>query len=81
MKFTHIKIVVCLTLIIISGCVTNDSNSPLVRFWNDGFVYTDKRSRANELCSEKVAQERKVRGLDENEIYQVYRNCMKNKGY
>ncbi|MDY6451137.1 hypothetical protein SKM54_03635 [Acinetobacter faecalis] len=79
MKLIRFKLsIICFLL---QGCATNDSNSSLVRFLNDGFVYTDKRSSANEVCSEKVAQERKVREMDENEIYQVYRNCMKKKGY
>ena len=42
MKLIHFKILVFVTSMVILGCATNDSNSPLVRFWNDGFIYNEK---------------------------------------
>ncbi|BAP36444.1 hypothetical protein J2769_000978 [Acinetobacter guillouiae] len=43
MKKTHFKLVLIFSLSAIAGCTTNDVNSPLVRFWNDGFIMTEKK--------------------------------------
>lgn len=42
MKKIHFKLSFIILLIFIQGCTTNDSNSFLVRWWNDGFIMTEK---------------------------------------
>lgn len=42
MKKIHFKLSFIILLIFIQGCTTNDSNSLLARFWNDGFIMTEK---------------------------------------
>ncbi|BAP36445.1 hypothetical protein J2769_000977 [Acinetobacter guillouiae] len=81
MKKIHFKLSFIILLIFIHGCTTNDSNSFLVRWWNDGFVYSEKKSDANQDCS-----------YEANRIYtdlkpgdtlweSIYSKCMKKKGY
>lgn len=48
MEKTYLKLALIFLLSTIACCVTNDVNSPLVRFWNDGFIYTEKRGEANQ---------------------------------
>lgn len=81
MKKIHFKLSFIILLIFIQGCTTNDSNSLLARFWNDGFIMTEKKSDANQDCS-----------YETNRIYtdlkpgdtlweSIYSKCMKKKGY
>ena len=81
MKLPNIKIVVFLTLIVILGCATNDSNSSLVKFWNDGFIYSEKEGKANSECSQNANLIYPKAGENDKEYYKIYRNCMKKKGY
>ncbi|BAP36442.1 hypothetical protein J2769_000980 [Acinetobacter guillouiae] len=81
MKKIHFKLgILCLPLLM-QGCATNDSNSPLVRFWNDGFIYTPKRGEANKKCSQESNEAQTIKNLNDDEQYIIYRNCMKKKGY
>lgn len=43
MKKIDFKLVLIFSLSAIAGCTTNDVNSPLVRFWNDGFIMIEKK--------------------------------------
>ena len=81
MKFTHLKQTVLLIALLIQGCATNDSNSSLVRFWNDGFIMTEKRSAEFQDCSIQANQMQEKNKLTNDERYKVYLNCRKNKGY
>ena len=76
MKLPNIKIVVFLTSILLFGCATNDSNSSLVRFWNDGFIYSEKEANANTVCSHET---NKITNKEDRN--KKYNKCMKNKGY
>ena len=80
MEKTHFKLSFIILLVFIQGCATNDSNSLLVRWWNDGFVYSEKRSNARVVCSQEA-----------NKVYpsadhidewdDIYTKCMRAKGY
>lgn len=81
MRFTHLTIVVFLTPIVIFGCATNDSNSRLVRFWNDGFVYSEKKSDANQSCSHE-ANKAYPKFKPGDALWESnYSQCMKKFGY
>lgn len=79
MKLIHFRLGLFFLTFIVSGCATNDSNSSLVRFWNDGFVYSEKRAAANEYCSHLV--NKKYTSFENNDWYDFYRDCMKKSGY
>lgn len=67
-------------LLLVQGCATNDSSSRLVRFWNDGFVYSEKKSDANQSCSIE-ANNAYPKLSPHYELWQeIYNKCMK-KGY
>ena len=63
------------------GCATNDSNSLLVRFWNDGFIMTEKESDANQSCSWEANKAYPSSSPSKDDWNGIYRKCMKNKGY
>lgn len=81
MKKIHFKLgVLCFPFLLIS-CTTNDSNSSLVQFWNDGFIMTEKKSAELQDCSIQANQIQEKNNLTNDERYKVYINCRKNKGY
>jgi hypothetical protein len=77
----HLKLCVLFFPFLLLGCATNDSNSRLVRFWNDGFIMTEKRSAEFQDCSIQANQMQEKNKLTNDERYKVYLNCRKNKGY
>lgn len=83
MKLTHLTIVVFLTPIVIFGCATNDSNSPLVRWWNDGFIYSEKEGEANGECSKLASKYYPVLSSngDNTQWHKLHNQCMSEKGY
>ncbi|MDY6451138.1 hypothetical protein [Acinetobacter faecalis] len=83
MKLTNIKIVVFLTSILLFGCATNDSNSSLVRFWNDGFVYSEKEGKANSECSNIASTAFPVQSAtgDNKNWHKIHDKCMRERGY
>lgn len=81
MKKIHFKLGILFLFFLIQGCATNDSNSRLVRFWNDGFIYSEKEGKANSECSQNANLIYPKAGENDEEYYKIYRNCMKNKGY
>ncbi|MGE8654478.1 MAG: hypothetical protein ACN6NV_12175 [Acinetobacter gandensis] len=81
MKKTHFKLSFIILLIFTQGCATNDSNSPLVRFWNDGFIYNEKKMDDGQNCSgEANAKYPNLKPVDAMWL-QYYENCMKKRGY
>ena len=81
MKKIHFKLgILCLPLLM-QGCATNDSNSPLVRFWNDGFIMTEKKTSELADCSIQANRIQARDELTEDERYKIYLQCRKNKGY
>ncbi|WP_338559371.1 hypothetical protein [Acinetobacter sp. KS-LM10] len=81
MKKFHFKLGVLCFPFLLLGCATNDSNSPLVRFWNDGFIMTEKKSVELQDCSIQANQMQQQNNLTNDERYKIYLNCRKNKGY
>ncbi len=81
MKKTHFKLVLIFLLSAIAGCTTNDVNSPLVRFWNDGFIMTEKKTSELADCSIQANRIQARDELTEDERYKIYLQCRKNKGY
>jgi hypothetical protein len=81
MKKIHFKLGILFLFFLIQGCATNDSNSRLVRFWNDGFIYSEKEGKANSECSQNANLIYPKAGENDEKYYKIYRNCMKKKGY
>ncbi len=54
MEKTYLKLALIFLLSTIACCVTNDVNSPLVRFWNDGFIYTEKEEKRIKVALGKL---------------------------
>ena len=81
MRKIHFKLgILCLTLLI-QGCATNDSNSRLVRFWNDGFIYNEKKMDDGQKCSgDANGKYPNLKPVDAMWL-QYYENCMKKRGY
>ena len=76
MKKIHFKLSFSIILLLIQGCATNDSNSLLVRFWNDGFIMTEKKSDANESCSWEANQAYPSSSPSKDDWNSIYRKCM-----
>ncbi len=76
MKKIHFKLSFIILLIFIQGCTTNDSNSLLVRWWNDGFIYSEKEAKANNICSKRTNII-----IEQIERNNKYNECMKSYGY
>lgn len=81
MRLSHLKRPILLIALLIQGCATNDSNSPLVRFWNDGFVYSKKEGEINNVCSQEANNIYPKAGENDKEWYRIYKICMKKHGY
>lgn len=81
MKLIHFKLSILFLPLFIQGCATNDINSPLVRFWNDGFIYNEKKMDDGQNCSgeanKKYPNLKPIDDLWNN----FYHDCMKKKGY
>ncbi len=80
MNKIHFKLILVLALLI-QGCATNDSHSPLVRWWNDGFVYTEKKSDANQDCSIQANHTYPDLSPGDSLWEGVYSKCMNKRGY
>lgn len=80
MKNIHFKLVIFL-LFLVQGCATNDVNSPLVRWWSDGFIYSEKKGEANSFCSDEA--NKAFPNLSPGDAFweSIYGKCMKKKGY
>lgn len=76
MKKIDFKLGILCIPLLMQGCATNDSNSPLVRFWNDGFVYSEKEAKVNNICSKRTNII-----IEQIERNNKYNECMKNYGY
>lgn len=78
-----LKLALFCLLFLIAGCATNDSNNPLVRFWNDGFIYSEREGKANEECSILASQSYPVvlPDGDNSQWHKLHDECMKKKGY
>lgn len=72
----HLKLCVLSLPFLLFGCAINDSNSRLVRFWNDGFIYSEKEANANTVCSHETNMI-----TNKEDRNNKYNKCMKNKGY
>ena len=81
MNKIHFKLFVLFLPLLVQGCATNDSNSPLVRFWNDGFIMTEKKTSELADCSIQANKIQARDELTEDERYKIYLQCRKNKGY
>ena len=81
MKKIRFKFSFIIVLLLIQGCATNDSNSLLVRFWNDGFIMTEKKSDANESCSWEANKAYPSSSPSKDDWNGIYRKCMKKRGY
>ena len=81
MKKIHFKLFVLFLPLLVQGCATNDSNSSLVRFWNDGFVYSKKEGEINNVCSQEANNIYPKAGENDKEWYRIYKICMKKHGY
>lgn len=66
---------------VLLGCATNDSKSPLVRLWNDGFFYSERKSSELTDCSTQANKIQIRDKLSEDERFKIYLQCRKNKGY
>jgi hypothetical protein len=81
MKKIRFKLCIYFFPFLILGCATNDSNSPLVRFWNDGFIMTEKKSAVNQTCSREANRAYPSSSPSEKDWDGIYSNCMKKNGY
>lgn len=81
MKLVHFKLALFCSLLLIEGCATNDVNSPLVRFWNDGFIYNEKKMDDGQNCSAET-NEKHLNLKPSDDIWlKYYDSCMTKKGY
>lgn len=81
MKRIHFKLSISIVLLLIQGCATNDSNSLLVRWWNDGFIYSEKKAEISNICSQVANSAQSQKDLNDDQWYEIYIKCMKKKGY
>ena len=77
MEKTYLKLALIFLLSTIACCVTNDVNSQLVRFWNDRFIYTEKKGEANQSCSWEANKAYPSSSLSKDDWDGIYRKCMK----
>ena len=77
----HFKITFILIFWTVQGCATNDSNSLLVRFWNDGFIYNEKKMDDGQKCSGDANGKYPNLKPKDDTWLKYYENCMKDKGY
>ena len=81
MKKIHFKLFVIFLPLLVQGCATNDSNSPLVRFWNDGFIYNEKEMDDGQNCSGETNRKYpNLKPVDDMWL-KYYDLCMIQKGY
>ena len=69
MKLILFSFVLSLMCISLSGCMTDT----MIRWWNDGIPMSEKESKAYSICMEGE--------MTTNEEYDLFRNCLKEKGY
>lgn len=81
MKKIHFKLGILFLFFLIQGCATNDSNSTLVRFWNDGFIYNEKKMDDGQKCSGDVNGKYPNLKPTDDTWLRNYENCMIKKGY
>ena len=83
MKKIRFKLSFIIVLLLIQGCATNDSNSLLVRWWNDGFIYSEKEGEANGECSKLASKYYPVLSSngDNTQWHKLHNKCMREKGY
>ena len=66
---------------VLFGCATNDVNSPLVRFWNDGFIYNEKKMDDGQNCSAETNEKYLNLKPSDDLWLKYYDSCMTKKGY
>lgn len=83
MKKIRFKLCIYFFPFLILGCATNDSNSPLVRFWNDGFIYSEKGGKANSECSNIASTAFPIQSAtgDNKNWHKIHDKCMRERGY
>ena len=81
MKKIRFKLAILFLPFIIQGCATNDGNSLLVRWWNDGFIMTEKKSDSNEKCSWAANRAYPSSSPSKDDWNGIYRKNIKKKGY
>lgn len=79
---THSKFgTIFLIIVLLSGCMT--TKDPLVRWWNDGFLYSEKEGEENMECSRLASKSYPVSSPngDNTQWHKLHDECMRKKGY
>lgn len=77
MKLIHFRLGLFFLTFKVSGYATNDSNNSLVRFWNDGFIYSERKSNELADCSIQANKIQARDKLSEEERFKIYLQCRK----